>query len=335
MLLDIARLFVSRPPSYSSFPYQIHLGNSSLYGTHPSYWYFLGGFPAICGAMLPLVLLILKKTCFSPKGSFITEARCKEGLSRLIYVIIFYITMHSFSAHKEFRFILPILPLVCVLAGGAIHHISIINGEKNRRRNVIITIVFMVILNWPHLIFLATIHQRAPIAVTEYLSERIKAKSIPVVLDGGSGTGITNKQIFSVHFLMGCHSTPVFSHLHIPFVDIEIWSLDCSPLCRQDLLFPCESENFERNPLQFIKDTYVAEGEVTEDESVCSINCKPLPDFIAIYDNNEVILDDFLSGIGKEIARFPQSVKGFKIDTDTSIPISLQYDEMILFEINS
>ena len=34
--------------------------------------------------------------------------------------------LHSISSHKEFRFILPILPLVCVLAGNGFHKFLIV-----------------------------------------------------------------------------------------------------------------------------------------------------------------------------------------------------------------
>ena len=101
---------------------------------------------------------------------------------------------------------------------------------------------------------------------------------------------------------MNCHSTPLYSHLHIPIQQVEIsastksaetikntmdtltgvttpviqrmkllvnaWTLDCSPKCRSSLMIECESDAFHKNPMKFMKQTYLISpsAPITEED---------------------------------------------------------------------
>ena len=106
------------------------LGHGSLYGTHPFLWYAYAGIPAIYGIVLPFFLWEVAMLSKEASANIIFQNRTIEDkLNATTQMTIHYsvfsasllhILLHSFSEHKEFRFLLPILPLVCIMAGHAI-----------------------------------------------------------------------------------------------------------------------------------------------------------------------------------------------------------------------
>ena len=94
------------------------------------------GIPAICGIVLPfflweigvLISAALEGVRITKTSSSIRQKQRSHSssYSRLVLlgIITLYIVLHSFSEHKEFRFLLPILPLVCILAGHSIDHLA-------------------------------------------------------------------------------------------------------------------------------------------------------------------------------------------------------------------
>lgn len=221
-------------------------GLGSLYGTHPFLWYIYTGIPAVCGAILIPFLSVMHDLCTS-----IYTARCsnksiddrtKARLSLLI-IICSYTILHSFSEHKEFRFILPILPLVIALAGESMTRLLSSRDAATQKKMKTGICIGFVLLNFPHLIYLGTIHQRGPIALNRFLVNDIAA-SMP------------QKEQINIHYLMGCHSAPLYSHLHIPGVEISSWHLDCSPECRSQHDLLCESDAFLLNPVAFVTSAY-------------------------------------------------------------------------------
>ena len=155
------------------------LGNGALYGTHSFLWYFFAGLPAIAGVLTPYIIYEVV-SAFRCRPSRLSPNCTSTNPARLLSIIILsYVIFHSFSAHKEFRFILPILLLVCVLAGSTMHTIyqksgaSFVRLSSKRRRNYLL--LSLCILNYPHLIYLSVVHQRAPIEM--YLLIFVRANS--------------------------------------------------------------------------------------------------------------------------------------------------------------
>jgi GPI mannosyltransferase 3 len=219
-------------------------------------WYIYAGLPAICGIMLPFFLWEVGTVV----NAFVPSPRMT-----LLKIIVPYIILHSFSEHKEFRFLLPMLPLICILAGHAITRLLSVAETSNSGLLRMITpkliLTILVLLNYPHLLYLGIIHQRGPVAVNQYIASTIQKSSDR---NGES-------QQFAIHYLMGCHSTPMYSHLHLPNVRIQAWYLDCSPDCRSKPEIECESDAFSRDPFSFVESTYVAisiDGSCIEVDSV-------------------------------------------------------------------
>ncbi|KAK6179580.1 hypothetical protein SNE40_011906 [Patella caerulea] len=75
--------------------FNVLTGDSAIYGTHPWHWYVSQGFPVVMATQLfPFIMGAWKSSNKVP-----------------LLLIIWNIFIYSFLPHKEFRFLLPILPL--------------------------------------------------------------------------------------------------------------------------------------------------------------------------------------------------------------------------------
>jgi hypothetical protein len=78
-------------------------GGAAAYGTHPWHWYATSGGPTALGALTPLVVA--------------SAALARRGRRALPAAAVLCAAALSGCAHKEFRFLLPLLPPACVYAG--------------------------------------------------------------------------------------------------------------------------------------------------------------------------------------------------------------------------
>jgi len=331
------------------------LGNGSLYGTHPWFWYIVAGLPAIAGILTPLFIY----QCFSCFREERKSGTLDNPLCILLIIILIYIGFHSISAHKEFRFILPILSLVSILVGYTLasFYTRKPSCPSSRRQRFAFLVSMLVVLNYPHLLYLCIVHQRAPIQVN---------KTISILLDEIERRG---DNPMTVHYLMGCHSTPLYSHLHIPGrhkdkVPIEGWHLNCSPKCRSDPHSQCESERFTTDPIGFVEDAYrhneVGYCSSSEDEncemynSGASLIHREVPDVLVIFEedlnrSNSEDLKDLLVSIGlkksKSIRHTIKAISIVKKEVDAvdgdeelvvripgvGIGVKFQFEHMVIF----
>ena len=149
--------------------------------------------------------------------------------------------------------------------------------------------------------YLGIIHQRGPIAVNQYITSLITEaqKTFDQENDG-------SRQYY-IHYLMGCHSTPLYSHLHIPNVSVRTWHLDCSPDCRSSSELVCESDVFSNDPVEFVKSAYglnsvessCIEGGSSVDGSCVNgegaVNVKEVPSYIVIMEDDAVKVEEVLT----------------------------------------
>eukprot|EP00540_Astrosyne_radiata_P020561 CAMPEP_0116836228 /NCGR_PEP_ID=MMETSP0418-20121206/7979_1 /TAXON_ID=1158023 /ORGANISM="Astrosyne radiata, Strain 13vi08-1A" /LENGTH=328 /DNA_ID=CAMNT_0004465973 /DNA_START=189 /DNA_END=1175 /DNA_ORIENTATION=+ len=253
-------------PVLGNLQVNVFQGVGSLYGTHPFYWYLVCGIPAMVGLLLP-ILVYAGWWC----------VRRKE--TRFLWMMIAcYVLLHSISPHKEFRFLLPMLPIFCLLAS---HEIS--NHKVPKRLRWFLVVVFCV-ANGLVFVFLGMIHQRAPLDANRDIRRQVSSLA-------------NAEAVVRVHYLMGCHATPAYSHLHVPPVRVEAWHLDCSPDCRVSQT--CESHAFLDNPREFVETHYHPRG---------------MPDFVAVFAAEAHLIRSQLEERGlEEVGRYTHSVNGARL----------------------
>ena len=302
-------------PLLGNIQFNILEGNGSLYGTHPFHWYITAGIPAIAGLLLPLLVLD-----FFGKWS---HAR------RNIWIVcLVYITAHSYSEHKEFRFLLPLLSLFCLLCGPRLRALCL------ARRSCQLLLISFAVLNLGVVIYLGQVHQRAPLDVNREIVRLVKHEP----------------QTYTIHYLMGCHSTPLLSHLHTPPIKFETWTLDCSPECRANPDVECESELFSRDPGMFMEEAYFHCSDFEEGTCVTDLRIF-YPDFLVANSENVPQMQSRISNLGmKEVGRFTNGINGIQLassitfgkaafadNTFTKIElfselVVLSLDEIVLFK---
>ena len=219
------------------------------YGTHPALWYFYAALPVVLGAVLLLFMWSLYEVVRwtqSPRdasrlrGLLLHRAEAVElrqfevavsflsrgsGLGQVVIgkvvdmsaVVLGFIFAFSAIGHKEFRFLLPIVPLA--VAVGAIAGTCVVERARWYIRrygwwNIWAGIcASVVLLNLGALVYLGGWHQAAPEAVMGVLRDSVAAGSLA--------------PHSVVEFLAGCHQTPYHAFLHSE--DVELRQLECPP----------------------------------------------------------------------------------------------------------
>ncbi len=115
------------------FNYNITSGSSSLHGTAPIYAY-LGLFAYTYSFFALMYLLYLVIGTNKNKKAFF-----------LIVISLFFVLVFSVIEHKEYRFILPILPLFVLIAANGMNRYPQFIKKKNLRKSVhVFTTLFII-----------------------------------------------------------------------------------------------------------------------------------------------------------------------------------------------
>ncbi|KAG6740816.1 hypothetical protein POTOM_056285 [Populus tomentosa] len=242
------------------------------YGTHKWHWYFSQGFTVMLFTFLP----------FSIAGNI--KSKCWKLSGLIAWVLIVY----SIQGHKEFRFVLPMLPIALMFSG---YSLSVMaksdsdtrrkgspNSHMKRPSKVGFAIFVLLATNIPMALYMSLVHQRGTEDVMIYLSKEAQ-----------------NEKVKGILFLMPCHATPYYSTLHY---DLPMRILDCSP--SEEKGIPDESDHFMMDPVSFVS-TLMTNGS--------------LPSHVVLFDSEEKLLRDFLTSHSfTEITRFFHA--HFKVDRD-------------------
>jgi len=178
-----------------------------FYGAHSWHWYLSQGLPVVFGVQV--LFFIVGVFCSGPKQK------------TLLWISMFYIFVHSMIVHKEFRFLLPVVPILLCYAGQGFKYLSKYVSQR-------LLFLLVLLLNVPVALYFGLIHQRGTIDVLHFIRQ----------------SNIEDKDVL---YLMPCHSTPYYSYLH---QNITMRFLTCEPNTEVDYL--CESDQFFENPLHWL-----------------------------------------------------------------------------------
>ncbi|KAL5290031.1 PIGB family protein [Megaselia abdita] len=187
---------------YEFFKYNVLQGVGSFYGTHPWYWYYSTGLPMILGInFLPFLF-----------GSIDTVRNYDAFPIRrkLLVTLMTSLTVYSFVEHKEIRFILPLLPICLFVCVDVLTRWS----YKASRYQIWIVAVILLFGNIVPAYYSGQVHQRGPTDLMPKLQEISK-----IYKDEGNNRA-------SIFFLMPCHSTPFYSHIH---ENVTMKFITCEP----------------------------------------------------------------------------------------------------------
>ncbi|XP_062224342.1 mannosyltransferase APTG1 [Phragmites australis] len=202
--------------------FNLFSSGGDYYGTHVFHWYFTQGFPSMIWTFLPFAMCGIIKS--------------QEW--RLSGLIAWVLGVYSILGHKEFRFVLPVLPLALMFSGYCLAAMSQFKGKnvhgKGRLSRLQLSVILLIVTNVPMALYMSLFHQRGTEDVMFYLSKEAH--------DG---------RVKSVLFLMPCHSTPYYSTLHY---NLPMRFLDCTPSDNEGTLD--ESDRFLMSPSDFTGEVF-------------------------------------------------------------------------------
>lgn len=254
---------------WNFFKVNVLEGIGGFYGSHPWYWYFVVGFPVVLGiTLLPFIASIWSVW---KKEHMPTLSIRRKLLASITYTLFIL----SLLSHKEVRFLLPILPMALYLAA---EYLSRVTTKMNNYVAWFLAIT-LLIGNAIPIWYLGFVHQRGTLDVMPQLAKIAKDYRD----ESGNRASIT--------FLMPCHSTPYYSHIH---QNITMKFLTCEPNFNNVTGYMDEADLFYSNPMGWIE-KYIPLYPVDE-----------LPSHVVIYDNLEPLIFHFLS-IYERISTIPHT----------------------------
>ncbi|KAJ9540669.1 hypothetical protein OSB04_027175 [Centaurea solstitialis] len=232
------------------------------YGTHPWHWYFTQGFTVMIFTFLPFMVVgIIQSKHWKLSG-----------------LVLWVLGLYSVLGHKEFRFVLPVLPIALAFSGYSLAMLSqqYSSGKKIKKApnsrtksswKIQAAVFFLLATNLPMAVYMSMVHQRGTEDVMNYLAKEAYRGNVKSVL-----------------FLTPCHATPYYATLHR---NLPMRFLDCSPSEVKGI--PDESDRFMMDPFGFI-------SEFEKNWSQ--------PTHIVLFDNEEKQLKDFLLSHSFEVVQF-------------------------------
>ncbi|KAL5697329.1 Mannosyltransferase aptg1 [Ranunculus cassubicifolius] len=244
------------------------------YGTHKWHWYFTQGFTVMLLTFLP----------FTIAGIF------QSKNWKLFGLMAWVLGLYSVLGHKEFRFVLPVLPIALMFSGYSLASLEKTSDLEKKKKTslprikcpsrVQIAVFFLLVTNIPMALYMSMVHQRGSEDVMNFLAKE----------------ALVDNKVKNILFLMPCHSTPYYSTLHR---NVTMRFLDCTP-SDENKGVPDESDQFMMDPVGFV-------SELVKDWSV--------PSHIVLFESQETRVKELLGLHSfREVKRFFHA--HFKVDRD-------------------
>lgn len=205
-----------------------------FYGRNRADYYLTEGLPLLLTTALPFAVvglwqgLSLQASQQQKQPSEEAKAQDVENptiLSRLAWTSLIVTASLSLIAHKEVRFLYPILPFLQVLA--AKPFTTFFPSQLPLSRRALLTLLLS--LNLLIAGYASQVHQRGVIDVVSFIRHKHEARNYHPTSGTGAEprTSMSTTSNTTAAFLMPCHSTPWRSHLVHP--GITAWALTCEP----------------------------------------------------------------------------------------------------------
>ncbi|KAJ2548845.1 glycosylphosphatidylinositol anchor biosynthesis [Coemansia sp. RSA 1933] len=236
-------------PPYQFYRFNVQQGLATWFGESHVLYHFYASVPVLFTSMLPFVL----------HGIYVASTSRRVSIEPAILAAA-VLVLFSMVGHMEYRFVYPLLPIGFMYAGvsldelaGSLQTVPVASDGKNKARrskrlSTRTVLIYLFVTNIPAILYMDLVHQRGVIDVFRHLRRNTSA-------NGGS--------VDSLGFLMPCHSTPFYSHMHR---DIPMWFLSCEPPLERSALGShyWEANDFEQSPADFVRDIFSKHPQITE-----------------------------------------------------------------------
>ncbi|KAK9303933.1 hypothetical protein QLX08_004523 [Tetragonisca angustula] len=241
-----------------------------LYGTQHLLWYIICGLPVLLGCYYIIFLLCIYQIM---KHSSIFHRQAV-----MLIVIGWTLCVYSLLSHKEFRFLLPLLPMCLYICTSCTFSLNV-KFIKTAKKSFVGLLILTNVL--PGLYF-SLIHQRGSLDLMNLLHKEI-----------------INTDNNNILFLTPCHATPLYSYLHM---NVSTKILTCEPNFTNNTNYMDEADIFFANPMQWLDETYNSNKNIT------------IPNYVVLFDHIVPKISRFLKQyqLSSQIfyAHFPQSNYG-------------------------
>lgn len=209
---------------------------ATFYGSNDWHYYISQGYPLLLTTALPFTLIGMYRSCKS------SESRAYTPIARntlYLLTIISLLVPAAFSniAHKEVRFIYPLLPALHIISGQPLasflepllrplQTIGSTNASHAQQRSSTslpkrLFLLLFLTINATIAYYTSQVHNSGIIETTSYLRQEF------------SSVSSSSTRNLTVGMLMPCHSTPWRSHIQHPATaskpGIKAWALTCEP----------------------------------------------------------------------------------------------------------
>ncbi|RPB12545.1 hypothetical protein P167DRAFT_523089 [Morchella conica CCBAS932] len=242
---------------------------SHFYGTNDWHYYLSQGLPLLLTSCLPLTLYALYKFLLTPEST----AQHFAG-KQLAATTVIVTAIYSLIAHKEVRFLYPLLPIMHVLSAAALE--SLPWSARAKR----LAVWAVVLLNLPLAYYVTQAHQRGVIDVVDYLRH-----------DANNWR--------SAGFLMPCHSTPWRANIQ---GDGELWALGCEPpigmTVEEKKTYLDEADEFYADPAVWMAMNFPGVEMLKEDERAVKEEAKhKWPERLVFFQALEDTMVKYFEGV--------------------------------------
>ncbi|XP_062561074.1 GPI mannosyltransferase 3 [Armigeres subalbatus] len=245
---------------YEFLRFNVLKGIGSFYGEHPWYWYVNVGLPTVLGiSTLPFLLAAVET---------LRHRQVYKERAILLTSVLFTLVVYSMLPHKEFRFLLQILPICLYVSADFLSRWS----RKASGKLVWFAALVLLVGNAIPAGYLSFTHQRGTLDVMSSLQN--------IARNYQDENGHAAKFLF----LMPCHSTPFYSHIHH---NTTMRFLRCEPTFHEDRIYIDEAETFYKDPTSWLR------------RSIPVHPRSAMPSHVIAFDSLEPEIKDFLGNYEK------------------------------------
>lgn len=300
-------------PPLNFLNFNIAQSLAMFYGMNRVDYYLTEGYPLLLTTLLPFALYSIYTTLrhrIRPTDGVVETWQDKARVQLAVICISMPFVL-SLIAHKEVRFIYPLLPSLHVLAAAPLVQwfapAIYIGGSRHWPR--ILTLTFIVLVNIFIAGYVSLYHGSGVIGVVDYLRQRSEVNYKNHWRYREIHAPTHPDLNMTVGFLMPCHSTPWRSHMVHPA--INAWALTCEPPINMDAfaksIYRDEADQFYDDPKHFLmthmagglryfprKPSYAPDAIYPSLQAVQNPSLRDWPDYLIFFQQLEPKLEKLL-----------------------------------------